>query len=57
MCYIYTGKDFQHADLVFRKTLYGVVKDPPRWRTCLHTLNSFVPVTIGAVYKVLLMYC
>ena len=45
------GKDFQHADLVFRKTLYGVDKDPPRWRICLHTLNSFVPVTIGAVYK------
>lgn len=45
------GKDFQHADLLFRKALYGVTKDPPRWRICLHTLNSFVPATIGMVYK------
>ena len=45
------GRDFQHADLLFRKALYGVKKDPPRWRICLHTLNSFVPVTVGAVFK------
>ena len=28
-----------------------MTKDPPRWRICLHTLNSFVPATVGAVYK------
>ena len=26
-------------------------QDPPRWRICLHTLNSFLPMTVGAVYK------
>ena len=45
------GREFQQADLVFRKALYGVVKDPPRWRTCLHTLNSFIPAAVGEVYK------
>jgi len=45
------GKTFQEADLNFRKELFGVQKDPPRWRMCLHTLNIFVPDTVGELYN------
>ena len=40
----------QEADLTFRRTLFGLSRDPPRWRICLHTLNTFAPDTVGTVY-------
>mmetsp|Transcript_27753 Transcript_27753/g.65403 ORF Transcript_27753/g.65403 Transcript_27753/m.65403 type:complete len:736 (-) Transcript_27753:619-2826(-) len=45
------GHVFQTADLHFRHELYGIQKDPPRWKICLHTLNLFLPDTVGAVYR------
>ncbi|KAJ1480896.1 hypothetical protein T484DRAFT_1900312 [Baffinella frigidus] len=44
------SKPFQEADLAFRKKLFGLSKDPPRWRICLHTLNTYAPDTVGKVY-------
>ena len=37
-------------DLEFRQRLYGVKRDPDRWRVCLHTLNTYLPMVTGRVY-------
>lgn len=44
------GQGFQEEDLRFRRALFGVKADPRRERLCLHTLNLFVPGTVGAMY-------
>ena len=43
-------RSWHQVDLEFRQRLYGVKRDPDRWRVCLHTLNTYLPMVTGRVY-------
>ena len=37
------GDDFVNAELALRETVFGIAKNPPRWRMCHDTLGVDVP--------------
>jgi predicted metalloendopeptidase len=44
------SEDFVNAELDLRETIFGVAKNPPRWRMCHDTLGVDVPQVLSKLY-------